>query len=216
MITETMAEAGLHRSAISRWLRQGPPPVRRVAADGAKAMTRRWVERVEALVVEHPRLLGVSVWRCSEAEGAGGYCSTTTPELRHIRGPRLWAADPVSVPIHTEPGEDAQPWVPAYATRVAKHRRRRGGHHRVGRDEPPGPADLEARTAHRAADRDEPAERLGQHRAHVCAPCQVGHPAADPQITPIHKIPECHGWCRRDRQGGSRSRWGVVLMSISG
>ena len=82
--------------------------MRREAADGAKAMTRRWVERVEALVVEHPRLLGVSVWRCSEAEGSGAYYSTMTRELRHIRGPRLCAADRVSVPIHTEPGEEAQ------------------------------------------------------------------------------------------------------------
>ena len=52
------AETGFHPATISRRLREGPPPARRVAADGARVMSGRWAERIEALVGEHPRLLG--------------------------------------------------------------------------------------------------------------------------------------------------------------
>ena len=107
-IKEIAAETGYHPATISRRLREGPPPARRVAADGAKVMTRRWAERIEALVGEHPRLLGISVWRCLGAEGFAGSYATVTRELRRIRGPRFCAADRVSVPIFTEPGEEAQ------------------------------------------------------------------------------------------------------------
>ena len=53
-------------------------------------------------------LLGFSVLRCLQAEGFEGGYSTVTRELRRIRGPRFAAADRVSVPIHTDPGEEAQ------------------------------------------------------------------------------------------------------------
>ncbi len=106
-IKEIAEQTGFHPATVSKWLKQGPPPGRAVP-EGAKVMTARWVERVEALVAAHPRLLGISVWRCLQAEGfAGGY-STVTRQLRRIRGPRFSAADRVSVPIHTEPGEEAQ------------------------------------------------------------------------------------------------------------
>jgi hypothetical protein len=42
------------------------------------------------------------------AEGFGGGYSTVTRELRGLRGPRFKAAVNVSVPIHTDPGEEAQ------------------------------------------------------------------------------------------------------------
>lgn len=107
-IKEIAEQTGFHPSTVSRRLRQGPPPLRREAPEGAKVMTARWAGRVEALVGAHPRLLGISVWRCLRAEGfAGGY-STVTRQLRRIRGPRFSAADRVSVPIFTEPGEEAQ------------------------------------------------------------------------------------------------------------
>ena len=107
-IKEIAAETGFHPSTVSRRLGQGPPPRGRATPDGAKVMTRCWSERVEALVAEHPRLLGVSVWRFLRAEGFCGGYATVTRELRRIRGPRFRAADRVSVPIHTEPGEEAQ------------------------------------------------------------------------------------------------------------
>ena len=50
----------------------------------------------------------MSVHNKLHAEGfAGGY-STVTRELREVRGPRFKAAAAVSVPIHTDPGEEAQ------------------------------------------------------------------------------------------------------------
>lgn len=106
-IKEIAAETGYHPATISKWLRCGPP-ARRAVSDDARVMTARWAERVEALVAAYPRLLGVSVWRCLRAEGFEGCYSTVTGELRRIRGPRFAAADRVSVPIHTDPGEEAQ------------------------------------------------------------------------------------------------------------
>ena len=116
-IREIATEAGYHPATISKWLREGPPPARRAARDEARVMARRWVERVEALVGAYPRLLGVSVWRCLVAEGFDGCYATVTRELRRIRGPRFSAAERVSVPIHTDPGEEAQfDWVPLTTT----------------------------------------------------------------------------------------------------
>ena len=106
-IKEIAAETGYHRATIAKRLREGPP-AGRAAPDEARVMTARWAERVEALVAAHPRLLGISVWRCLRAEGFEGCYSTVTRELRRIRGPRFSAADRVSVPIHTDPGEEAQ------------------------------------------------------------------------------------------------------------
>ena len=106
-IKEIAAETGYHPATVSKWLKCGPP-VGRAAPEESRVMTARWAERVEALVGAHPRLLGVSVWRCLVAEGFEGCYSTVTRELRRIRGPRFTAADRVSVPIHTDPGEEAQ------------------------------------------------------------------------------------------------------------
>ena len=107
-IKEIAAETGFHPATISKRLKLGPSPPKRAVPDDARVMAARWVERVEALVAAYPRLLGVSVWRCLQADGFAGSYSTVTRELRRIRGPRFAAADRVSVPIHTEPGEEAQ------------------------------------------------------------------------------------------------------------
>ena len=107
-LEEISAETGWHPATISRRLRQGPPPAKRPTPDSSKVMNARWSEKVQTLIGDHPRLLGISVFRCLQAEGFEGGYSTVTRELRRIRGPRFTAADRVSVPIHTDPGEEAQ------------------------------------------------------------------------------------------------------------
>ncbi len=107
-IGEIADETGFGPATVSKHLRAGPPAAKRMVPDESKVMNARWAERCRSLIAAHPRLLGVSVWRCLTAEGfAGGY-STVTRELRRIRGARFRAADQVSVPIHTDPGEEAQ------------------------------------------------------------------------------------------------------------
>ena len=107
-LEEIAEETGFHPATISKYLKQGPPPEKRVVPESAKVMNGRWSERVATLIEEHPRLLGISVFRCLQAEGFEGGYSTVTRELRRLRGPRFKAADRVSVPIHTDPGEEAQ------------------------------------------------------------------------------------------------------------
>lgn len=107
-IKEIAAETGFCPATVSKYLKQGPPSARREAPDAAKVMNARWCERVRSLVEAHPLLLGISVFRCLQAEGFEGGYSTVTRELRRLRGPRFRAADRVSVPIHTDPGEEAQ------------------------------------------------------------------------------------------------------------
>ena len=107
-LEEIAEETGWHPATISKRLKQGPPTAKRAVPDEAKVMNARWSEKVETLIEKHPRLLGVSVFRCLQAEGFTGGYSTVTRELRRIRGPRFRAADRVSVPIHTDPGEEAQ------------------------------------------------------------------------------------------------------------
>jgi transposase len=71
-------------------------------------MNAHWQERIGVLIDAYPRLLGISVHNKLRAEGfAGGY-STVTRELRARRGPRFSPADRASMPIHTDPGEEAQ------------------------------------------------------------------------------------------------------------
>lgn len=107
-IKEIAAETGCRPAAVSKWLEAGAPVPGRAAPDEAEVMARRWAERVEALVAAHPRLLGISVWRCLQAEGFVGCYAAVTRELRRIRGPRFSVADRVSAPIHTGPGEGAR------------------------------------------------------------------------------------------------------------
>lgn len=71
-------------------------------------MTQRWRARVEALLAAHPRLLAVSVHNKLRAEGFCGSYPTVARAVRDVRGPRFRAAAAVSVPIHTDPGEEIQ------------------------------------------------------------------------------------------------------------
>lgn len=107
-IAEIAAETGFHPETISLRLRSGEPPTRRRVPDSALVMNARWKERVATLIDSYPRLLGISVHNKLRAEGFGGGYSTVTRELRTIRGPRFRAADAASMPIHTDPGEEAQ------------------------------------------------------------------------------------------------------------
>jgi transposase len=105
---EIAAELGYHPATVARWLRSGGPPSRPVVPDEARVMTTRWRERITGLLKAHPRLLAVSVFNKLRAEGYAGSYPTVVREVRAIRGPRFRAACAVSVPIHTDPGEEAQ------------------------------------------------------------------------------------------------------------
>lgn len=107
-IKEIAAETGFRPAAVSKRLKQGPPSARRESPDAVRVMNARWCERVRSLVEAHSLLLGISVFGCLRAEGFEGGYSMVTRELRRLRGPRFRAADRVSVPIHTDPGEEAQ------------------------------------------------------------------------------------------------------------
>ncbi len=107
-IGEIAAETGFHPETISIYLKSEEPPTRRRVPDTALVMNARWKERIEGLIGTYPRLLGISVHNKLHAEGFEGGYSTVTRELRTIRGPRFRAADAASMPIHTDPGEEAQ------------------------------------------------------------------------------------------------------------
>jgi transposase len=105
---EIAVEMGLHPSTVSQHLKAEGPPAKRRTPDEALVMNARWQRRVGELITAYPRLLGVSVFNKLVAEGFGGGYSTVTRELRKVRGPRFRAAEAVSVPIVTDPGEEAQ------------------------------------------------------------------------------------------------------------
>ena len=107
-MAEIAAETGFHPATISAHLKAGGPPTRRAVPDSALVLNARWLERLDGLIRTYPRLLGVSVHNKLRAEGFDGGYSTITRALRDIRGPRFSPADRVSVPIHTDPGEEAQ------------------------------------------------------------------------------------------------------------
>jgi transposase len=105
---EIAAELGYHPATIAKWLSSEGPPTRPVVPDEARVMTARWRARVAGLLEAYPRLLAVSVFNKIRAEGYAGSYPTVVREVRAVRGPRFRAAAAVSVPIHTDPGEEAQ------------------------------------------------------------------------------------------------------------
>lgn len=107
-LAEIAAETGLHPSTVSIHLKADGPPLKRRTPDDTLVMNARWKQRVNDLVSSYPRLLGVSVFNKLHAEGFTGGYSTVTRELRQLRGPRFRAAGAASVPIMTDPGEEAQ------------------------------------------------------------------------------------------------------------
>lgn len=107
-IAEIGEELGYHPATISKWLKAGGPPKRRVVPDAERVMTARWRERIASLLEAFPRLLAVSVFHKIRAEGFEGSYPTVVRAVREIRGPRFKAAEAVSVPLHTDPGEESQ------------------------------------------------------------------------------------------------------------
>jgi transposase len=121
-IVEIAAETGWHRTTISNYLREGPPTAR---AGGASVMTDRWRQRIDSMLEVHPRLLAVSVFNKLRADGFEGSYPTVVRAVRDNRGPRFKAANAVSVPIHTAPGDEAQfdfcdlgPWAARFGWNV--------------------------------------------------------------------------------------------------
>lgn len=104
---EIAAELGYHPATIAKRLRSGPPAARLVP-DDELVMNARWRSRVGLLLDAHPRLLAVSVFNKIRAEGYTGSYPTVARAVRAVRGPRFRAAPAVSVPIHTDPGEEVQ------------------------------------------------------------------------------------------------------------
>ncbi len=104
---EIAAELGYHPATIAKRLRSGPPAARLVP-DDELVMNARWRSRVGLLLDTYPRLLAVSVFNKIRAEGYTGSYPTVVRAVRAIRGPRFRAAPAVSVPIHTDPGEEVQ------------------------------------------------------------------------------------------------------------
>lgn len=107
-LEEIAAETGFHPSTISQRLKADGPPTKRRVPDSSLVMNARWRERIATLIGTYPRLLGISVHNKLVAEGFTGGYSTVTRALRDIRGPRFRAAEAASMPIHTDPGEEAQ------------------------------------------------------------------------------------------------------------
>jgi len=116
-IGEIAAETGWHRSTVSNYLKNGPPPATR--ATEATVMTEHWQARIKSMLESWPRLQSVSVHNKLVATGFPGSYPTVVRAVRDIRGPRFRAADAVSVPIHTDPGEEALCGVPHRASYVA-------------------------------------------------------------------------------------------------
>lgn len=105
-ISEIAAETGWHRTTISDRLKNGPPPTERPTEPSV--MTDQWRTRIDSMLEAHPRLLSISIHNKLRADGFDGSYPTVVRAVRDNRGPRFKAANAVSVPIHTAPGDEAQ------------------------------------------------------------------------------------------------------------
>lgn len=103
---EIADETGWRRTTISDYLKNGPPPSARPTE--ASVMTEHWQQRIVAMLTKSPRMQAISVYNKLLAEGFEGSYPTVVRAVREIRGPRFRAASAVSVPIFTDPGEEAQ------------------------------------------------------------------------------------------------------------
>lgn len=105
-INEIAEATGWHRTTVSNYLKNGPPPATRPTE--ATVMTEHWQARIKSMLESWPRMQSVSIHNKLAATGFDGSYPTVVRAVRDIRGPRFRAADSVSVPIHTDPGEEAQ------------------------------------------------------------------------------------------------------------
>src|SRR6266545_6639152 len=85
-ITDIAAMVGRHPETVSKWLKQGGPPVRRQVAD--TVIDRCWAGRIDQLLERNPNLLATSVHRLLVAEGFVGSYPTLVRHLRAKRGIR--------------------------------------------------------------------------------------------------------------------------------
>ena len=122
-IKEIADKTGWHRTTVSNYLKNGPPPEAR--ATEATVMTEHWQQRVETMLEKWPRMQSVSIHNKLAATGFDGSYPTVVRAVRDVRGPRFRAADSVSVPIHTDPGEEAQfdfcdlsPWAARFGWQI--------------------------------------------------------------------------------------------------
>lgn len=105
-INEIAEETGWHRTTISKYLKGGPPPTARPTE--SRVMTDHWRSTIAVMLEKWPRLQAVSVHNKLAASGFTGSYPTVVRAVRDVRGPRFRVADQVSVPIYTDPGEEAQ------------------------------------------------------------------------------------------------------------
>lgn len=105
-IVEIAEETGFHPATVSKYLKHGAPPERRESPPSV--MTDHWLGRIAVIVEKWPRMQAVSIHHRLVADGFDGSYPTVVRAVRDIRGPRFRAAEAVSVPIHTDPGEEAQ------------------------------------------------------------------------------------------------------------
>jgi len=105
-ITDIAAKVGRHPETVSKWLKAGGPPARRVVAD--TVIDERWAVRVRQLLERNPNLLASSVARVLAAEGCPASYPTIVRHLRAVRGVRRGRTTDATAPIETEPGEEAQ------------------------------------------------------------------------------------------------------------
>ncbi len=103
---EIADETGWHRTTVSDYLKNGPPPEERPTEPSV--MTEFWFARIVEMLTKWPRMQAISVHHKLVAVGFEGSYPTVVRAVREIRGPRFRAANAVSVPIHTDPGEEAQ------------------------------------------------------------------------------------------------------------
>lgn len=107
-IAEIADELGYHPATISKWLRNGGPPERRVVASSERVVDARWAARITELITPPSKLLATSVFEIITAEGFAGSYPSVVREVRRQRGPRFRRAAQASVPIETSPGEESQ------------------------------------------------------------------------------------------------------------
>jgi transposase len=105
-ITDIAAAVGRHPETVSKWLKAGGPPTGRVVTD--TVVDEQWAARIGELLGKNPNLLASSVARILAAEGCPASYPTIVRHLRGVRGPRRGRVAEVTVPIETDPGEEAQ------------------------------------------------------------------------------------------------------------
>lgn len=105
---EISERLGYHPATLSKWFREGGPPVQRSFDDEHRVLDARWRARIDEILTAKPRLLATSVHAILAAENFGGSYPTVARYVNVVRGPRFRVAAAVSVPIETGPGEEGQ------------------------------------------------------------------------------------------------------------